>query len=104
MKNDFIEVSLDFIYPNVCMPISYHNDCVKEIVEWQPDIIHSQCEFFSYQFAQRIAKLTGAPLVHTYHTLYEDYVTYVIPSGLDLQQNVARELQKISIKVNLQTR
>jgi 1,2-diacylglycerol 3-alpha-glucosyltransferase len=28
----------------------------------------------------RISKLTGAPIVHTYHTLYEKYVTYVIPS------------------------
>lgn len=73
-------VSLDFIYPNVCMPISYRNDWVQEIIEWKPDVIHSQCEFFSYQFARRIAKLTGAPLVHTYHTLYEDYVPYVIPS------------------------
>ena len=71
---------IGFIYPDVRMPISYRNKLVKELIEWNPDVIHSQCEFFSYQFAQRISKLTGAPIVHTYHTLYEDYVTYVIPS------------------------
>lgn len=71
---------IGFIYPDVRMPISYRNKLVKELIEWKPDVIHSQCEFFSYQFAQRISKLTGAPIVHTYHTLYEDYVTYVIPS------------------------
>ena len=44
-------------------------------------MIHSQCEFFSYQFASRISRITGAPLVHTYHTLYEQYLTsYFIPS------------------------
>lgn len=73
-------VSLGFVYPDVRMPVSYRNDLISEIIEWKPDIIHSQCEFFSFQFARRISKMTGAPLIHTYHTLYEQYVTYVIPS------------------------
>ncbi len=73
-------VSIDFVYPDVRMPLSYRNALVDELIQWKPDVIHSQCEFFSYQFAKRIAKKTGAPLVHTYHTMYEQYVTYVIPS------------------------
>lgn len=73
-------MSLNFIYPDVRMPMSYRNSLVSELIEWKPDVIHSQCEFFSFQFAKRISKLTGAPLVHTYHTLYEDYVGYVFPS------------------------
>lgn len=71
---------IGFIYPDMRMPISYRNSLVRELIDWKPDIIHSQCEFFSFHYAQRISKLTGAPLVHTYHTLYEDYVTYLIPS------------------------
>ena len=43
-------------------------------------MIHSQCEFFSYQFASYISRKTDAPIVHTYHTLYEQYVTYIFPS------------------------
>lgn len=73
-------VSLEKIYPNVRMPISFRNEFIQELIDWKPDVIHSQCEFFSFQFAKRITKLTGAPLVHTYHTLYEQYATYVIPS------------------------
>lgn len=67
------------VYPNVRMPLSYRHRLIKELIEWKPDVIHSQCEFFSFQYALRISKLTSAPIVHTYHTLYEQYVTYVIP-------------------------
>lgn len=69
------------IYPDVRMPISnHHHRFIRELIDWAPDLIHSQCEFFSYQFAVYISRKTGAPIVHTYHTLYEQYVTYVFPS------------------------
>ena len=68
------------VYPGVRMPLSYRHRLIKELIEWKPDVIHSQCEFFSFQFALYISKKTGAPLVHTYHTLYEQYVGYVMPS------------------------
>lgn len=74
-------VSLEKVYPNVRMPVSYRHQLIQELIDWKPDIVHSQCEFFSFQFASRISRLTGAPIVHTYHTLYEQYVTsYLIPS------------------------
>lgn len=93
---------IGFIYPDVRMPISYRNALVKELIEWKPDIIHSQCEFFSYQYAQRIAKLTGAPIIHTYHTLYEQYATYVVPSkklGAFIVRNFSRSRLKTADKV-----
>ncbi|MBE6654458.1 MAG: glycosyltransferase family 4 protein [Ruminococcaceae bacterium] len=73
-------VSLEAVYPNVRMPVSYHHRLIKELIEWHPDVIHSQCELFSFRFAMHVSKLTGAPIVHTYHTMYEQYVTYVIPA------------------------
>lgn len=73
-------VPLGAIYPDVRMPTSYRNRYLRELIQWKPDVIHSQCEYFSYQFAGYISKKTGAPIVHTYHTLYEQYVTYVLPS------------------------
>lgn len=73
-------VSIGFVYPDVRMPLSYRNAMIQELIAWKPDVIHSQCEFFTFQYAKRIAKITGAPLVHTYHTMYEQYATYVIPS------------------------
>ena len=68
------------VYPDVRMPLSRAGKYVKEIVAWKPDVVHSQCEFFSYGYAARIAKKSGAALVHTYHTLYEQYAGYVIPN------------------------
>ena len=75
-------VPLKVVYPDLRMPTSYHrNKLIQEIIDWKPDIVHSQCEFFSFQFAARISRITGAPIVHTYHTLYEQYLTsYVVPS------------------------
>ena len=70
-------VPLGMIYPDIRMPISYRNRYLQELICWKPDVIHSQCEYFSYQFAGYISKKTDAPIVHTYHTLYEQYVTYL---------------------------
>lgn len=72
-------VSLEAVYPQVRMPTSYRHKLIKELILWKPDVIHSQCEFFTFQYASRISKCTGAPIVHTYHTLYEQYFTYVVP-------------------------
>ncbi len=65
------------VYSGTRMPTSYRHKFIKELVEWKPDVIHSQCEFFSFKFARYISKKTSAPIVHTYHTMYEDYVGYV---------------------------
>lgn len=74
-------VPLDYIYPNIRMPISdYFHSYIREIVEWKPDLIHSQCEFFSYDYAIYIARKCNVPIIHTYHTLYEQYATYIFPS------------------------
>lgn len=90
-------ISLDFIYPEVRMPVSYRNELIQEILDWKPDIIHSQCEFFSFQFALHISKMLHIPLVHTYHTLYEQYVTYVFPSQR-LGKYVVRLLSRKRLK------
>ena len=67
------------IYPNIRMPLSYRHAFIRKLIEWKPDVIHSQCEAFSMQFAKRISKITGAPIVHTYHTMYEQYISYILP-------------------------
>lgn len=70
------------VYPNVRVPTSFKHRLISELIDWRPDVIHSQCEFFSLQYALRISKHTGAPIVHTYHTLYEQYVAYLLPGHL----------------------
>ncbi len=68
------------IYPDVRATLSFHNSLLKDILEWKPDIIHSQSEFFTFIFARRLSHLLQAPIVHTYHTLYEYYTHYFCPS------------------------
>ena len=50
---------------------------IDKIKKWNLDIIHSQTEFGVGTFARIIAKQFDIPLVHTYHTMYEDYVHYI---------------------------
>lgn len=85
--------SLEKIYPNVRGTISFRDQYIDELIEWDPDVIHSQCEFFTFQFAERISQRTGAPIVHTYHTLYEQYSDYVF-SGKALSSYLIRKLSK----------
>lgn len=50
---------------------------IEKIKAWNLDVIHSQTEFGVGTFARIIAKQLDIPLVHTYHTMYEDYVHYI---------------------------
>lgn len=45
--------------------------------QYQLDIIHTQTEFSLGLLGIWIAKELGIPVVHTYHTQYEDYVRYI---------------------------
>ena len=55
----------------------YPIKAIKMIKKWNLDIIHSQTEFGIGTFARIISKQFNIPLVHTYHTMYEDYVHYI---------------------------
>lgn len=68
------------IYPGARLRTALSGKWVREIVAWGPDIVHSQCEFSTFFMARRIAEELDIPLVHTYHTVYEDYTHYFSPS------------------------
>lgn len=53
------------------------------IRKWKLDVIHSHTEFSVGIFARIIARQFNIPLVHTYHTLYEDYVHYITKGYFD---------------------
>ena len=56
---------------------------INKIKKWNLDIIHSHTEFGVGTFARIIAKQYNIPLVHTYHTMYEDYVYYITKGYFD---------------------
>jgi len=55
----------------------YPIQAVNKIRKWNLDVIHSQTEFAIGTFARLFAKQFNIPLVHTYHTMYEDYIHYI---------------------------
>ena len=55
----------------------YPLQAVKTIKKWDLDIIHSHTEFAIGTFSRIFAKQFHIPIVHTYHTMYEDYIHYI---------------------------
>jgi len=50
---------------------------VNKIKKWDLDVIHTHTEFGIGTFARVIGKQFDIPVIHTYHTMYEDYVHYI---------------------------
>lgn len=61
----------------------YPIKAANKIRQLNLDIIHSHTEFGIGLFARIMAKQLDIPLVHTYHTMYEDYVHYVTRGYFD---------------------
>ncbi len=73
-------VAAGLVYPGARLRTALAGKWVRELVAWRPDVVHSQCEFSTFFLARRIAEELDVPLVHTYHTVYEDYTHYFSPS------------------------
>lgn len=52
-------------------------DAIKIASRYKLDIIHTQTEFSLGILGKMVARELGIPVVHTYHTQYEDYVHYI---------------------------
>ncbi len=72
-------ISASWIYKKARIRIRRGHKILDDIYSWGPDIVHSQCEFSSFTVARTVSQHLGIPLVHTCHTVYEDYVGYVLP-------------------------
>ena len=74
----------------------YPISTVKKIKSWNLDVIHSHTEFGIGIFARLLAKKFKIPLVHTYHTLFEDYTHYITHNHFDkLSKKIVKDLTKI---------
>lgn len=49
----------------------------EDAVDLGLDIIHTQTEFGAGHLGKYTGKQLGIPVVHTYHTMYEDYLHYI---------------------------
>ncbi|PJI09538.1 MULTISPECIES: glycosyltransferase family 4 protein [Clostridium] len=79
------------VYPNSRIMKPIKNKLVGELIKWSPDIIHSQTEFSTMILAKYIRRKLNIPQVHTYHTMYEDYMHYFL-CGKALKRTVLPKL------------
>lgn len=91
-------ISGEFLYPGVRIMRSLGLEQQREIEDWGPDIIHTQNEFSTYLLANAMATKLNLPMVHTYHTVYEDYVHYFSYSA-SLGRNVVRKFMKNRLNI-----
>lgn len=73
-------IAAGLVYPGARLRTAFAGGWVRDLVAWGPEVVHSQCEFSTFFLARRIAEELNIPLVHTYHTVYEDYTHYFSPS------------------------
>ena len=73
-------LSASMVYDRARIGMPANRAVLREIMRWRPDVVHSQVEFSTFVWARRISRTLGVPLVHTYHTIYEDYTHYYSPS------------------------
>lgn len=80
---------INFLYPFRAM---------KKVKSWNLDMIHIQTEFGIGKFGKSMAKKLGIPVVHTFHTLYEEDVEYVTKGHL---VNFSKKAVRIYLKLFL---
>lgn len=71
----------------------YSNKVLRQIKRLKLDIIASQTEFSMGLFAKIVSKKFSIPIIHTYHTMYEDYMHY-ISKGIEVSPVVAQKYSK----------
>lgn len=83
-----------FIYPDVRYSFTHRDPLLRELREWNPDMIHMHTETAAARMARSIAKADHTPFVMTAHT---DYARFLLGSACDslLPKIIFRELGQI---------
>lgn len=70
---------------------------MKELREFQPDVIHIQTEFGIGIFGKIAGEILNVPVCYTYHTMWADYSHYIAPENLKAVDYAAKKIiEKIS--------
>ncbi|MDR1067602.1 MAG: glycosyltransferase family 4 protein [Clostridiales bacterium] len=87
--------SMPFIFlPSHRMAYMYSPKLLFNLKKLHMDVIHTQSEFPVGILGKVVSELIGAPLVHTYHTMYEDYVHYVA-NGRLITTSMAQKFSRV---------
>lgn len=78
------------IYPGIRFKKPFNTEVEESIISWKPDIIHSQTEFSTMINAKHIASKLKIPHIHTYHTMYENCLDYILTGKIITPKTMAR--------------
>jgi 1,2-diacylglycerol 3-alpha-glucosyltransferase len=70
----------------------------RQIKELDLDLIHTHTEFTMGIFGKFMAKSLDIPMIHTYHTMYEDYTHYVMKYGKKYVRKIIQKTSKNFVK------
>ena len=78
----------------------YSREIAKQIKEIGLDIVHTQTEFSVGAFGKIISRKYDIPFIHTYHTMWEDYVHYISPlKGRNIRlKRLARTISRAFVR------
>lgn len=88
--------SIPFVFlPSRRVGTVYSPTAARIIRKLNLDIIHTHTEFSLGNFGKRMARQLGIPVIHTYHTMYKDYVHYISKGKLVRVTNeIAKQFSK----------
>ena len=69
-----------FVYPDVRYSLAHHDPLLRELREWNPDVIHMHTEIAAARMARAIARADHTPYVMTAHT---DYARFLFGTACD---------------------
>lgn len=79
--------------------LPYSRRIIKQLNDFQPDLIHIETEFGMGIFGKIMAYVYDIPLVYTYHTMYADYCHYLNPRNIDFIERFLKWIVKVLSKL-----
>lgn len=93
--NVFRLPSMPFVFfPTYRIALFYSPKLLLKMRKFNLDIIHTQTEFSIGIFGKIVSEFFKTPMIHTYHTMYEDYVHY-IAKGYLISHKMAQRFSRI---------
>ncbi len=65
---------------------------MREIKDFEPNIIHIQTEFGIGIFGKIVGEILNIPVIYTYHTMYADYSHYINPINNKTVDNATKSI------------
>lgn len=69
----YMRSNLPKLYKDSNATLAFWDSLLDDVFAWHPDLVHSQCEFFTMVYAKKVSRKLHIPLVHTCHTDFDEY-------------------------------